>query len=123
MTDAAHTVLLVEDDDDMRGAYAAYLEGAGYTVVEAANGHEALEFLRGSAERVCLILLDLFMPRMNGWTFRAEQLRDPRIAAIPIVVVSAGSRTDRNAAALGARAHLQKPVDMDALVALVGAHC
>ena len=123
MTTRTHRVLIVEDDDDVRGAYAAFLEGAGYDVVEAADGAEALRELRTLPEEVCLILLDLFMPNMNGWAFRAEQLRDPRLASIPVVVVSADSRTDEKAAQLGAIGHLQKPINMDALVSLVGTHC
>ena len=118
-----HTVLLVEDDEDVRGAYAAYLEGAGYAVVEAGDGREALRRLRAAPGTFCLILLDLFMPTMNGWAFRAEQLRDPDLAAIPIVVISADARTDQKAVQLGALAHLKKPIDVDALVSLVDAHC
>jgi len=71
----------------------------------------------------CLILLALFMPRMNGCTFRAEQIRDPAFAGIPVVVISAAARTDEKATELGAVGHLQKPVDFDALVSLVGRHC
>jgi CheY-like chemotaxis protein len=123
MTAGLHRVLIVEDDEDVRGAYAAFLEGAGYDVVEAADGLDALRELRAIPGEFCLILLDLFMPNMNGWAFRAEQLRDPRLASIPVVVVSAASHTDQKAAQLGAIAHLQKPIDMDALVSLVDTHC
>ena len=123
MTTGFHTVLLVEDDDDVRAAYAAYLEGAGYVVVEAADGREALQRLRTAPGNFCLILLDLFMPTMNGWAFRAEQLRDPDLAAIPVVVISADARTEQKAGQLGALAHLKKPIDVDALVSLVDAHC
>ena len=123
MTTGVHTVLLVEDDDDVRGAYAAYLEGAGYIVIEAGDGSEALQRLRAAPDSFCLILLDLFMPTMNGWAFRAEQLRDPDLAAIPVVVISADARTEQNAGQLGALAHLKKPIDVDALVSLVDAHC
>jgi len=123
VTPGSHTVLLVEDDGDVRGAYAAYLEGAGYVVIEASDGREALQRLRAAPDSFCLILLDLFMPRMNGWAFRAEQLRDPELAAIPVVVISADARTDQKAVQLGALAHLKKPVDVDALVSLVDAHC
>ena len=123
MTTESHSVLIVEDDEDVRGAYAAYLEGAGYRVVEAADGLDALRERRGLRDAVCLILLDLFMPNMNGWAFRAEQLRDPTLAPIPVVVISADSRTDQKAAQLGAIAYLQKPIDIDALVSLVVMHC
>ena len=123
MKHVAHTVLIVEDDDDVRSAFTAYLEGAGYTVVEAADGEDALRRLRDAADEFCLIVLDLFMPRMNGWQFRAAQLRDPAVAHIPVVVVSAASNTSRKAAELGAIAHLEKPVDMKGLVSLVDTYC
>lgn len=115
-------ILIVEDDDDLRGALAAYLEGAGYTVVEAEDGKVALDQLRAS-RLFCLILLDLFMPVMNGWAFRAEQLRDPNVASIPVVVVSADTGTARKATALGAVGHLVKPVDFGRLLALVAQYC
>jgi CheY-like chemotaxis protein len=119
----AHRVLIVEDDDDVREGYAAFLEGAGYDVVEACDGVEALRELRVLPEHFCLILLDLFMPNRNGWAFRDEQLRDPRLASIPVVVISADSQAGQKAAQLGAIAHMQKPVDLDARVSLVGTHC
>jgi len=123
VTTGVHTVLLVEDDDDVRAAYAAYLEGAGYVVVEAADGREALQRLRTAPGNFCLILLDLFMPTMNGWAFRAEQLRDPKLASIPVVVVSADSAVARRAADLGAAGWVGKPIDFDRLLALVATHC
>ena len=123
MTDHGRRVLVVEDDADVRGALAAVLEVAGYQVVEAAHGGEALDHLRAASKSFCMILLDLFMPTMNGWAFRAEQLRDPGLAAIPVVVISADARTEQKAGQLGALAHLKKPIDVDALVSLVDAHC
>src|SRR5580765_7790969 len=82
------SILLVEDDFDMRDALIPILEYAGHHVVGAANGREALEQLR-AGPKPSLILLDLMMPVMNGTEFRAEQLRDPALASIPVVVVSA----------------------------------
>jgi CheY-like chemotaxis protein len=120
---AVHTVMIVEDAEDVRDAFAAYLEGAGYAVVAVMDGSEALRRLRESPADFCLILLDLYMPGMDGWAFRAEQLGDPRLAAIPVVVVSAASRTEEHATRLGAVAYMKKPVDLDALVSMVDAHC
>ena len=62
------TILIVEDDSDVRESLAVFLEGEGYSVVEAEHGKEALRCLRSSTD-FCLILLDLFMPVMNGWRF------------------------------------------------------
>lgn len=115
-------ILIVEDDDDVRGALAAVLETEGYSVVEAAHGEEALRQLRTPVE-FCLILLDLFMPTMNGWAFRAEQQRDPEIASIPVIVISADAAAASRAAALGAVAAMGKPVDFDRLLQLIDQYC
>ena len=99
------------------------LEGEGYPVIEAAHGGDALEKLRGR-NGVCLILLDLFMPTMNGWAFREEQMKDPAIAQIPVVVVSADAAAARQAGAdFGARATITKPIDFDRLLDVVSQHC
>src|SRR5437016_2961231 len=82
------TILIVEDDSDVRESLAVFLEGEGYSVVEAEHGKEALRCLRSSTD-FCLILLDLFMPVMTGSASRDEQLRDPSMAAIPLVVTTA----------------------------------
>ena len=81
-------VLIVEDDLDTREMLARFLEIAGYQVVLAANGVEALKVLRGGAV-ASVILLDLMMPVMDGWQFRDEQRRDPSMSHIPVVVVTA----------------------------------
>jgi CheY-like chemotaxis protein len=123
MTDRGRRVLVVEDDADMRGALAAVLEVAGYQVVEAAHGAEALDHLRAATTSFCMILLDLFMPTMNGWAFRAEQMKDPDMAAIPVVVVSADATGATKARSLGIADYLTKPIDFDRLLSLVDKHC
>src|SRR5947207_15447872 len=81
-------ILIVEDDFDIREALTQILEDEGFQVRCASNGREALEVATsGPAPR--LILLDLMMPVMNGWQFRAEQLKDPRLAEVPVLVISA----------------------------------
>src|SRR4051794_32442195 len=81
-------VLLVEDDADLRETTAMLLECEGYQVCAVENGREALnQLLDGPLPSV--ILLDMLMPVMNGWEFRAHQQRDPRLAAVPVVVVTA----------------------------------
>ena len=115
-------VLVVDDNDDVRQALAALLEGDGYRVAEAADGLAALKLLRAGQMRPCLIVLDLMMPRMNGWDFRAEQSRDAALAPIPVVVVSADPLACQ-AAHLGAAAVLPKPADPDEFLAVVGRHC
>src|SRR3989442_13047340 len=82
-------VLVVEDHDDTREMIATLLGFAGYTVVTAANGKEGLECLLQT--RPCLVLLDLTMPIMTGWEFRAAQLSvgDPALAAGPVLLLTA----------------------------------
>jgi CheY-like chemotaxis protein len=115
-------VLIVEDDPDVREAIATFLEAEGYAVAEAQHGEEALRQLRAMGH-FCLILLDLFMPTMDGWKFRSEQLRDPALAAIPVVVISADPDVVPTAASLGAVASMRKPLDLGVLLETVARHC
>jgi len=115
-------ILIVEDDHDLREAMALYLAAEGYSVVQAQHGAEALDRLRTSGA-FCLILLDLFMPVMNGWAFRAEQLRDPNLATIPVIVISADAGTTQKATALGAVDSMMKPIEFDRLLQAVTSYC
>ncbi len=100
---------MVEDDHLIREAIAEALDEEGFEVVEAANGREALDKLH--AEHASLVLLDLMMPVMDGWQFREEQLNDPELSQIPVVVLSA-ARDDRVPAAR----HFSKPCDLEELL-------
>jgi len=104
------TVLIVEDDDDVRDALSELLALEGYAAVGAQNGREALERLK-EGPRPCVILLDLMMPVMDGWQFRAAQVADPAISSIPVIVVSADASVEAKAASVGAATWLRKPVD------------
>ena len=115
-------VLVVDDNIEVRQAFASLLEGEGYRVAEADDGVAALRLLREGQIHPCLILLDLMMPRMTGWDFRAEQSRDARFARIPVLVVSADPLASQ-AMHLGAAAVLNKPADLDRLLELVARHC
>src|SRR5262245_62556418 len=117
--DRSETVLLVEDDFDLRDALVPILEYEGHHVVSAANGKEALDRLHAMPAAPSLILLDLMMPVMGGEEFRAEQLRDPRLASIPVVVVSARTQAAEKAARMGALACLQKPFAVEDLLDVV----
>lgn len=81
-------IVVIDDDDDIRDSLAEILTDAGYSVLCFSGCAEALEHLRheGSAS---LILLDLMMPGMSGWTFREEQSHDERLASIPVIAMSA----------------------------------
>ena len=122
MSEPAPRILIVEDNPDVREALAIFLAAEGYDVVEAGHGGEALDRLRSSA-RFSLILLDLFMPVMDGRAFRAEQLRDEAFAAIPVIVISADASAPRRARELGAVASMVKPIDFDVLLAHVERYC
>jgi len=79
-------ILVVEDDEDAREAMVALLQMKGYRAVPAGNGREALDYL-DQAAAPDLIILDLWMPVMDGWHFRSEQIKNPRLAHIPVIVV------------------------------------
>ncbi|HEX5658385.1 MAG TPA: response regulator [Polyangiales bacterium] len=111
-------VLVVEDDHEMALAVRHLLEREHYQVELCANGNEALSSLRTQA-LPDLILLDLWTPEMDGWEFRLEQKRDPRLAAIPVIAVSAD--TSPRAAAIDAQAFLAKPLSGPTLLASVDA--
>lgn len=83
----ARTILLVEDDPDLREVLALALERLGYYVRTASNGWEALKFLY-SGNTPALIVCDLHMPVMTGWEFIERLSADPEIAHIPVIVLS-----------------------------------
>jgi len=104
-------VLVVDDDSNTRLTMQALLEAEGYDVACAADGQEALDYL----DRVglpALILLDLAMPVLDGYQFRERQLRNPRWAAVPVILISGDRDLARIAAALGVEAYFRKPVEM-----------
>lgn len=115
-------VLIVEDDRDLRNVLSQVLAEEGYEVGGAEHGLHALKQLR-SGRRPSLILLDLTMPVMNGWQFRAEQRQDPSIAAIPVVVISAGANLAEQVVPLGIQEYLRKPIQLGQLLATVERYC
>jgi CheY-like chemotaxis protein len=109
------TVLLVDDDEDIREALRAILEDEGFDVHVAINGKDALDSLR-SGLRPNVILLDLMMPVMSGWQFRSAQRADPVLALIPVVVLSAVHDQPDD---LAVHASLRKPIDIERLLEVV----
>jgi CheY-like chemotaxis protein len=110
-------ILLVEDDVLLRGAVKMVLEWEGYRVACAADGRQALDFLRAGG-RPALILLDVMLPVLDEWEFRREQRRDPDLAKIPVVVVSILDAAE----CPEADAHVRKPFAVAELLEAVRRH-
>lgn len=116
------TILVVDDDQDIRDNLADLLLDEGYTVQVAGNGQEALDRLKAEGALPNMILLDLMMPVKDGFAFREEQERDVRLAAIPVVIMTADANIEDKQARLRAKAAIRKPFDLDLLLRLVDRH-
>jgi len=115
-------VLVVEDDDDIRGSLMDALEDHGVKTWAARNGREALDLLVRAPELPGLIVLDYMMPVMDGAQFLAAQRQDARLETIPVALISASAQY--LAAESGRVAHvLKKPIDLDALLNLARRYC
>jgi len=112
------SLLVVDDDHDILLSLQDVLEMEGYRVATATSGREALEALRGGL-RPDLILLDLMMPDVSGWAFRAWQRSQAEFASIPVVIVSGQGLSAAEVARLGVAGYLPKPLDLDELLATV----
>ena len=115
-------VLIVEDNADARAAFEALLQQQGFGVVTAGDGEEALEVLRAGL-KPRLILLDLMMPRKDGWQFRREQIADPSLAEFPVVVLSGAGQLEQRTQQLAIDDYLEKPVDVERLLEVVARYC
>lgn len=112
-------ILVVDDDPGTRALLSELLTEAGYRVVTADDGADALARLRGPGVLPSLILLDILMPGMNGWQFCNEQQQDPLLAAIPVVMLSASANFAAEEPGITAAAYLTKPFDVDTLLDVV----
>jgi CheY-like chemotaxis protein len=117
------TVLVVDDERSVVEGVSELLEGAGYGVATAMDGVEALEqLLRGL--RPCLIVLDLMMPRMDGWDFRYEQMKLDDLKDIPVVVLTAAGFSEASVKAqFGAVDFLSKPFAPETLLHVIRQSC
>jgi two-component system response regulator MprA len=119
----ADVVLVVDDDPAVVDALSELLEEEGYVVVAARDGRDALDQLRAGLQP-SVILLDLMMPRMDGWDFRHEQMKDAALRDIPLVVISAaGFSAATVKAQLGDIEFVSKPLDPQALLDAVKRGC
>jgi CheY-like chemotaxis protein len=118
----AAPILVIDDDEGMRVPLCRVLEFDGYhRTVQAANGREALRLLRDGLDP-CLIIMDLMMPEVDGFAFRAAQVADPRLASVPTIVLTASMLTV-GTNSLRATAVVTKPVTVGRVLALVDAYC
>ena len=109
------TVLVIDDDAEIRQALAELLEDEQYTVALAANGAEALaKVARGLRPEV--ILLDVMMPVMDGWHFLSARLREADLVEVPIIIISAGREAEREAHKVGVFEVAKKPLHVDDLI-------
>jgi len=108
----APSVLIVDDVKSTRDRLSRVLDAGGYVVIEAADGRDALRAL-ATACPVDAILLDLMMPSMDGWEFRQFQLRDPRLAHIPTLVITAKelAEYERYSLRIGSATLIHKPFE------------
>lgn len=120
MPKPAGPILVVDDDTNSRAFLARLLQSEGYVVAEAGDGEEALALAR--EWRPCVILLDLMMPIMDGFSFLEAQSRSPEIADIPVIVISAIADRAQVARRLGPIQSATKPIDFNVLLGQV-AHC
>ena len=118
MTDQKHTVLVVEDEEDLRELMRLSLELRGYRVITAREGQDALDKIDG-IEQLCLVLLDLLMPGMNGWDFFENFRKRPELAGVPVIVHSSAS----SGAPAGVTRVLQKPIQFERLISVVSEYC
>ena len=114
-------VLVIDDEPDVLMLCRVNLEHAGHDVLVAESGEAGLELARN--ERPDLIVLDLMMPKMDGWEFRQRQLSDPEFAGIPVLIMSGYPNADKAAGTLGVRTVLKKPLSVPRLLSLVNRHC
>jgi len=110
---SAHEVLLVDDDLSTREALTDLLHDRGYSVTAAADGREALNYLR-DASPPGIIILDLMMPVMDGWQFLEHQWHDPMLLEIPVIVVTATPPYYLRATAI-----LRKPIQFESLLEMI----
>lgn len=113
-------IMIVDDDKEIRETLVDLLTQEGFEVVEASDGVDALDRLSKGAHPN-LILLDLMMPKMDGWKFHGEIQKDSKLAAIPIVVMTAAGQ--KSSSSIPAKGVLHKPFTLDTVVDMISRFC
>jgi CheY-like chemotaxis protein len=114
-------VLVVDDVHATRAGLAELLRLRGLVVYEAATGHDALDTLRAHP-KTSVVVLDLMMPQTDGYWFREQQLQDPAICHVPVIVFT-GSPDSEPLARLQLSHVLLKPFSVDVLLEAIGRYC
>jgi len=110
--------MIVDDDDDLRDALTDILSVQGYVVAAFSDARTALAALE-SGLTPFLVLLDLMMPRMSGWEFRAAQMKNPSLERIPVVIVTAANTWSDEICSLSDLEILRKPFALESLLSVV----
>ncbi|MDB4983532.1 MAG: chemotaxis protein CheY [Myxococcales bacterium] len=118
MTSAKSTVLVVEDEDESRETLRDLLELEGFRVQTAVNGREAMAALAAGADEICIVLLDLFMPVMDGWQVIDELTADGRLASMKIVIITSAAYKAPPGLPV-----FEKPLDLDKVIGEVQRLC
>jgi len=113
---SAKTILLAEDDQDIRDVVQEVLEERGYDVIPARTGRQALDVLAlDQGSRPDAVILDLMMPIVTGWQVLEEMRQDPELEKIPVIILTAVSQDMPT----GATAILRKPFDINELLSIL----
>jgi two-component system, chemotaxis family, chemotaxis protein CheY len=112
-------ILLVDDNRELCEALTEFLSLQGHAVQYAANGSDALRLIADSQTRPAIILLDLVMPELDGWGFLAKRGKDPRLADVPVVILSGSCDVAPRAKEAGAIAVVRKPVEPQTLLRII----
>jgi two-component system, chemotaxis family, chemotaxis protein CheY len=117
------TIMVIEDNDSIRSAVRQIIEDEGYRAQTATNGEDALALLEAAATLPSLILLDMNMPIMDGWGFKAVQGTHAKFRHIPIIVVTADGNAREKALMINASGWIRKPIEVDDLLKAIQKVC
>ena len=117
------TILVVDDEQDIRETLAEALELIGFKATTASNGNTALKLLKASNDKPALILLDLMMPEMDGFEFMKAKGLISEIANIPVIVISANGYMDAKFVGFNIQGYLKKPINLDKLLETAEKYC
>lgn len=119
LNERAYFIYVIEDDEAIRESMIELLQSEGYRVLSASNGQVAIDYLSQAITLPDLILLDLMMPIKDGFQFCEEKALDPRIAHIPMIIMSADGHIEEKRKRAKVRDYLKKPVDIDEVLRVV----